>query len=257
MSTVVPRPASVPLRPPVGSRRRASPLEVLSSTDHKRIGLITSVTAFCFFLLGGALALTMRAELQKPGMQFLTEHTYNELFTMHGSTMFYLFAAPVVLGVGLYFVPLQIGAARLLWPRTALLGYWLFAAGGVLMYSGFLPQQGAASFGWTAYFPLSDANATPGVGVDFWVLAVILATTGALLQSVSLLGTIVRLRAPGMTMLRMPLFTWSELVTVFMVITGFPVLIVAMTLLEIDRQGGSIFSSSPEGSVTWQHLFWF
>ncbi|MGN6201914.1 MAG: cytochrome c oxidase subunit I [Solirubrobacterales bacterium] len=230
---------------------------LLSSTDHKRIGLLTTVTAFCFFLVGGALALTMRAELQKPGLQFLTEHTYNELFTMHGSTMFYLFAAPVVLGVGLYFVPLQIGAARLLWPRTALLGYWLFAAGGLLMYAGFLTQQGAASFGWTAYFPLSDANATPGVGVDFWVLAVIMATTGVLLQSVSLLGTIVRLRAPGMTMLRMPLFTWSELVTAFMVITGFPVLIVTMALLQMDREGVGIFSSSPQGSVTYQHLFWF
>jgi cytochrome c oxidase subunit 1 len=257
VSTVSPRPATVPLRPPVGSRRRASLLEIVSSTDHKRIGLITTVTAFCFFLLGGSLALTMRAELQKPGLQFLTDHTYNELFTIHGSTMFFLFAVPVVLGVGLYFVPLQIGAARLLWPRLALAGYWLFAAGGVLMYAGFLTQQGAASFGWTAYFPLSDANASPGVGVDFWVLAVIMATTGGLLQSISLLGTIVRLRVPGMTMLRMPLFTWSQLVTVFMVITGFPVLIVTMALLQMDREGVGIFSTSPDGPVTYQHLFWF
>jgi cytochrome c oxidase subunit 1 len=257
MSTTLPRPAAVPLRPPVGSRRRATLLEVISSTDHKRIGLITSVTAFCFFLLGGAQALVMRSELQKPGLQFLTDHTYNELFTMHGSTMFFLFAAPVVLGVGLYFVPLQIGSARLLWPRLALAGYWLFAAGGVIMYAGYLTQQGAADFGWTAYFPLSDSQASPSIGADFWVLAVILATTGVLIQSLSLLGTIVRLRAPGMTMLRMPLFTWSELVTVFMVITGFPVLIVAMALLEMDRQGVGIFSASPEGSVTWQHLFWF
>ncbi|HEY0391552.1 MAG TPA: cbb3-type cytochrome c oxidase subunit I [Solirubrobacterales bacterium] len=256
MSATAPRPA-IALRPPLGSRRRASLLEVLSSTDHKRIGLLTTVTAFCFFLIGGSLALTMRAELAKPGLQFLSDHTYNELFTMHGSSMFYLFAAPVVMGVGLYFVPLQIGAARLLWPRLALAGYWLFAAAGVIMYSGFLTQQGAATFGWTAFFPLSDSQATPGIGTDLWIIAVILATLGVILQALSLLATIVRLRAPGMTMLRMPLFTWSELVTVFMVITGFPVLIVAMTLLYMDRQGASIFSSSPEGQVTYQHLFWF
>jgi cytochrome c oxidase subunit 1 len=257
VSATARRPAAVPLRPPVGSRRRASLLDVFTSTDHKRIGLLTIVTAFCFFLLGGALALTMRAELQKPGLQFLSENTYNELFTMHGSTMFYLFAVPVVLGVGLYFVPLQLGAARVVWPRLALGGYWLILAGGLIMWSGFLTQSGAASFGWTAYFPLSDANATPGTGADFWVIGVTLATLGALAQSLSLLATLVRLRAPGMTLLRMPLFSWSQLVTVFMVITGFPVLIVAMILLEADRQGASIFSSSPEGSVTWQHLFWF
>jgi cytochrome c oxidase subunit 1 len=248
---------AVPLALPVRPTRRASLIDALTSTDHKRIGLLTSVTAFCFFLLGGALALTMRAELAKPGLQFLSENTYNELFTMHGSTMFYLFAVPVVMGVGLYFVPLQIGAARIAWPRLALAGYWLFAAGGVIMYSGFLTQSGAASFGWTAFFPLSDAQASPGTGTDFWIIAVVLATLGALLQALSLLVTIVRLRAPGMTMLRMPLFSWSELVTTFMVITGFPVLVAAMTLLYLDRKGATIFSSSPNGSVTYQHLFWF
>lgn len=250
-------PSAVPLRPPVGSRRRASVLDLVSSTDHKRIGLVTTVTAFCFFLLGGSLALTMRAELARPGLQFLSEHTYNELFTIHGSTMFFLFAVPAVMGVGLYFVPLQIGAARIAWPRLALAGFWLILAGGLIIWSGFLTQQGAAGFGWTAYFPLSDSQASPGVGADFWVIGAALATTGALAQAVSLLATIVRLRAPGMTLLRMPLFTWSELVTTFMVITGFPVLIVALTLLQMDRLGVPIFSSSPDGAVTWQHLFWF
>jgi len=256
VSVTAPRPAR-PAAAPLPPRRRATLLELLASTDHKRIGLATATTAFVYFLVGGLLALTMRTELARPGLQFLSDNTYNELFTIHGSTMFYLFAAPVVMGVGLYFVPLQIGAARIVWPRLALAGYWLFAAAGVLMYSGFLTQQGAASFGWTAYFPLSDSNATPGIGVDFWIIAVVLATVGVLAQAVSLLATIVRLRAPGMTMLRMPLFTWSELVTVFMVITGFPVLIVALTLLYMDRKGAAIFSSTPEGAVTYQHLFWF
>jgi cytochrome c oxidase subunit I len=257
VSTLSPRPAAVPLRPPIGSRRRATLLEVLSSTDHKRIGLLTMVTAFCWFLIGGAMAMTMRAELAKPGLQFLSDHTYNELFTMHGSTMFYLFAVPVVLGVGVYFVPLQLGAARLLWPRLALGGYWLTLAGGLVMYAGFLTKNGAPEFGWTAFFPLSDAGTSPGIGPDFWVLGVILATLGSTLQAVSLLGTLVRLRAPGMTMLRMPLFAWSELVTVFMVITGFPVLLVGMTLLYLERQGVAIYSSAPHGSITYQHLFWF
>jgi cytochrome c oxidase subunit 1 len=257
MSTGLEAGAPAVLEPPIGSRRRASLLEILASTDHKRIGLMTMVTAFVYFLIGGSLALTMRSELARPGLQFLSDNTYNELFTIHGSTMFYLFAVPVVMGVGLYFVPLQIGAARIAWPRLALCGFWLGACAGVIMYSGFLTRQGAATFGWTAYFPLSDSNATPGIGTDFWILAVILATVGSTFQAISLLGTIVRLRAPGMTLLRMPLFTWSQLVTVFMVITGFPVLVVAMILLYMDRQGASIFSSTPEGSVTYQHLFWF
>ncbi len=120
-------------------------------------------------------------------MQVVSENTYNQLFTMHGSTMFFLFAAPVSLGVGIYMVPLQIGAAGIVWPRLALLGYWLFLAGGVIMYSGFLTSTGAAQFGWTAFYPLSDSNATPGLGTDFWIIAVVLATAGVILQALCLL----------------------------------------------------------------------
>ena len=235
---------------------RASLVDALTGTDHKRIGLATVATAIGFFFVGGILALVMRTELASPGMDIVSEGTYNELFTIHGSTMFFLFAVPAAVGIGVYMVPLQIGAAGIAWPRLALLGYWLFAAGGVIMYSGFLTQGGAATFGWTAFFPLSDSNETPGMGADFWIVAVVLATTAVLLQAVCILATIVRRRAPGMSLLRMPLFSWSEVVTCFMVVASFPVLIVAMVLLFLDRQGVAIFTGSG-GAVTYQHLFWF
>lgn len=246
MSTTVavPRPA------------RRTLLEQIASTDHKRIGIATTVTGFVFFLMGGALAILMRTELATSGQQVLSSDTYNQVFTMHGSTMFYLFAAPVALGVGLYIVPLQIGAPNIKWPRAALLAFWLFLGGGLVMWSGFITEQGAAKFGWTAFYPLSDSNATPGIGTDFWIIGVGLSTTAVVIMAACLLATIVRERAPGMTFLRMPLFTWSEVVTTFMVLTAFPVLVVAMALLYIDRNAGSVFDV-PGGTVTYQHLFWF
>jgi cytochrome c oxidase subunit 1 len=236
--------------------RRGSLIAAVTGTDHKRIGAATVITALGFFFVGGVLALLMRTELAEPGMQVVSRGTYNELFTIHGSTMFFLFAVPMSIGVGIYMVPLQIGAAGIAWPRLALFGYWLFAAAGVIMYSGFLTASGAASFGWTAYYPLSSSAATPGNGADFWIVAVVLATAAVFLQAICLLGTIVRRRAPDMSLLRMPLFTWSEVVTCFMVVTTFPVLIVAMTLLFLDRHGVGIFTGSG-GAVTYQHLFWF
>jgi cytochrome c oxidase subunit 1 len=227
-----------------------------TGTDHKRIGAATVLTALGFFFVGGVLALVMRTELAAPGMQIVSHGTYNELFTIHGSTMFFLFAAPVAVGVGIYMVPLQIGAAGIAWPRLALFGYWLFATAGAIMYAGFLTASGAARFGWTAYYPLSSAGASPGTGADLWVVAVTLATTAVLLQAICLLATVVRHRAPGMSLLRMPLFTWSEVVTCFMVVASFPVLVVTMVLLYLDRQGIAIFTGG-DGAVTYQHLFWF
>jgi cytochrome c oxidase subunit I len=231
-------------------------IELIASTDHKRIGLATAVTAVVFFFMAGLLALLMRAELTAPGMQVMQEETYNQVFTMHGSTMFYLFAVPVVLGVALYFVPLQIGAAEIVWGRWALLGFWVYLCGGVIVWSGFLTESGTASFGWTAFYPLSDSAATPGSGTDFWFIGVVLATAGQIMQSAAILATIVRLRAPGMTLMRMPLFTWSMVPTLFMLIVAFPVLVVAFSLLYLDRNGAHIFDV-PGGTVTLQHLFWF
>jgi cytochrome c oxidase subunit 1 len=246
MTTTVARPAAA----------RTSLLEHVASTDHKRIGVATTVTAIGFFLLGGLVALVMRAELTAPGMQLMKEETYNQLFTIHGSTMFYLFAVPVILGVATYFVPLQIGAAEMMWSRWALLGFWLYLAGGVIIWSGFLTEVGTASFGWTAFYPLSDSEATPGTGTDFWFIGVVLVTIAQIIQAAALLATIVRLRAPGMTLLRMPLFTWSMVPTIFMVIVAFPALVVGFGLLYLDRNGAHIFSV-PGGTTTLLHLFWF
>jgi cytochrome c oxidase subunit 1 len=228
----------------------------LASTDHKRTAAKIAVASLFFFGLSGLLALLMRAELAQPGLQFVSDRTYDELFTMHGSGMIYLFLTPAALGLGLYFVPLQVGAAEVAAPRLALAGFWLYLCGGLAMYSGFLTDSGAGSDSWTATIPLSSSAATPGVGMDLWVIGVALATLGSLLIALTILLTIVRLRAPGMTMLRLPVFSWAMLATTFMVVASFPVLIVAMGLLLAERHLGGVFTGST-GSVVYQHLFWF
>ncbi|MGH2975276.1 MAG: cytochrome c oxidase subunit I [Solirubrobacterales bacterium] len=228
----------------------------LASTDHKRTAAKVGVASLFFFGLSGLLALFMRAELAQPGLQFVSDRTYDELFTMHGSGMIYLFLTPAALGLGLYFVPLQVGAAEIAAPRLALGGFWLYLCGGLAMYSGFLTDSGAGNDTWTATIPLSNSSGSPGVGMDLWVIGVGLATLGSLLIALTILVTIVRLRAPGMTMLRLPVFSWTMLVTTFMVVGSFPVLIVAMGLLLAERHIGGVFAGAT-GAVAYQHLFWF
>jgi cytochrome c oxidase subunit 1 len=228
----------------------------LAATDHKKTAAKIAVASIFFFLLSGLLALTMRAELAQPGLQFVSDHTYDELFTMHGSGMIYLFLTPAALGLGLYLVPLQVGASEIAAPRLALFGFWIYLCGGLAMYSGFLTDNGAGDDSWTATVPLSNSVHTPGVGMDLWVIGVALAVLGSFFIGVTILLTILRLRAPGMTMLRMPVFSWTMLATVFMVIASFPVLVVAMALLLAERHIGGIFTGST-GSIIYQHLFWF
>jgi cytochrome c oxidase subunit I len=237
-------------------RLRAGPLTWAASTDHKRIGLITAGLALLFFFVSGVAALLMRTELAAPGMQIVSHSGYNQLFTAHGSGMFFLVMVPLALALGVYFVPLQIGAAELAGPRLALAGFWLFLSGAVSIYLGYLTQDGGAAAGWTAFPPLSDSVNSPGTGTDFWILGGILSTAGMALQGWCVLVTLLRLRAPGMTMLRLPVFSWSMLVTCLMVVTSFPVLIVALVLLELDRSGVGVFTSSG-GPAAYQHLFWF
>jgi cytochrome c oxidase subunit 1 len=248
-----------PVAAPVGGRT-AAPAERavgwLASTGHKRTAAKIGVASLFFFALSGLLALLMRAELAQPGLQLVSDHTYDELFTMHGSGMIYLFLTPAALGLGLYFVPLQVGAAEVAAPRLALAGFWLYLCGGLAMYSGFLTDSGAGSDSWTATIPLSSSTHTPGVGMDLWVIGAGLATLGSLLVAVTILLTIVRLRAPGMTMLRLPVFSWTMLVTTFMVLASFPVLVVAMGLLLAERHLGGVFDGAT-GSVAYQHLIWF
>ncbi|MCW2979062.1 MAG: ctaD2, partial [Solirubrobacterales bacterium] len=228
----------------------------LAATDHKKTAAKIGVASLFFFGLSGLLALTMRAELAQPGLQFVSDHTYDELFTMHGSGMIYLFLTPAALGLGLYLVPLQVGANEIAAPRLALFGFWIYLCGGLAMYSGFLTDNGAGDDSWTATVPLSNSVHTPGVGMDLWVIGVALAVLGSFFIGVTILLTILRLRAPGMTMLRMPVFSWTMLATVFMVIASFPVLVVAMALLLAERHIGGIFTGST-GSIVYQHLFWF
>jgi cytochrome c oxidase subunit 1 len=236
--------------------RGAPLLETLAGTDHKRIGLGVGFVGFGFFLAGGVLAILMRTELAQPGLQVVSLSSYNALFTMHGSTMIYLFVTPVALAMGLYLVPLQVGARGLAGPRWALAGMWLLVLGGLTMWSGFLVQGGAAQATWSGFDPLSDAVNSPGKAMDAWIWGVVLATLGELLMAGSLLATLLGRRAPGMTMLRMPVFCWAELVTCLMTLFAFPVLIGVMIALWIDRQWGGVFTG-PDGPVTYQHLFWF
>jgi cytochrome c oxidase subunit 1 len=238
------------------ARGRTAVVSGVLSTDHKRIGLNIMVVAFWWFLLDGVFALLMRTELMRPGMQLMTRDTYDQLFTEHGSGMIYLFVTPLALGLGVYFVPLMVGAANIAWPRLALASFWLMLAGGLTMDSGWFTAHGAAKFGWTAFYPLSDATRSPGLGMDLWIIGVFLATLGELLVAACILATILRLRAPGMTMLRLPVFAWSQVATTLMTLVSFPVLLVAMSLLWWDRHVGNVFDTSG-GAEAYQHLFWF
>ncbi len=240
----------------VAARPESRLLTAVAGTDHKRVASRIVVTAFFFFIAGGLLALLIRAELYSPGSQLVGQQSYNEIFTMHGSTMIYLFMVPLALAMGLYLVPLQIGAAEIALPRLALLAWWLGVGAGITMYLGWFTKSGPGSAGWTAFDPLSNAQNTPGDGMYLWIFGVILATVSGLLLAICILATIVGRRAPGMTMLRMPVFTWSMLATCILVIIGFPALLVAMALLFVERQWGGVFDTSG-GPISYQHLFWF
>jgi hypothetical protein len=235
-------------------------LKWVTSTDHKVIGKNYTVTAVIFFLLAGCMALLIRAQLASPDSTLLSQHTYNEMFTMHGSLMMYLFAGPVAFGgLANYVVPLQIGAPDMAFPRLNALSYWLYLGGGLLMMMGFLTTGSAADFGWVAYAPLSNSINSPGAGPDLWIVALILTGFSAIFTGVNLVSTIYYLRAPGMTMFRMPIFTWNMLVTAILILIAFPVLTSALVLLWCDRHLGThIFEVSGGGvPVLWQDFFWF
>ncbi len=231
-------------------------LAAVAGTDHKQVAVRTIATSFVFFLAGGVIALVMRSNLYSPGSELVSTASYNALFTMHGSTMIYLFMVPLALAIGVYMVPLQVGAPEIALPRMALLAWWLLIGAGITMYLGWFTKSGPGSAGWTAFDPLSNSQNTPGDGMYLWIFGVALATAAGLLMAICILATIVGRRAPGMTMLRMPVFTWSMLATVILVIVGFPVLLVAMGLLFVERQWGGVFDSSG-GPIAYQHLFWF
>ena len=234
-------------------------VDYLTTTDHKQIGMIYIVASFCFFLLAGLMAMGMRAELSEPGLQFVGRQTYNQLFTMHGTIMIFFFAMPVVIGIANVIMPLQIGAPDMAFPRMNALSVWLFVVGGLTLVSGFLTSDGAAAFGWTAYAPLSTGVYSSGTGGDLWVMGLLLSGVGTLLTAVNFITTIICFRAPGMTMFRMPIFTWNMLVTSFLILLAFPVITGALAMLFLDRQVGTHFYDATAGGapILWQHLFWF
>jgi cytochrome c oxidase subunit 1 len=229
-----------------------------TTTDHKVIGKMYMVTAFCFFLFAGLLAMGMRAELARPGLQFMNEHTYNQLFTIHGTIMMLLFATPMFAGFANAVMPLQIGAPDVAFPRLNALSYWMYLFGGLMVVSGFVIPGGAAAFGWFAYAPLNSAYNSPGAGGDLWVMGLVVAGVSTTLGAVNFITTILCLRAPGMTMFRMPIFSWNILFTSILVLPAFPVLTAALLALEADRKfGAHVFDAANGGALLWQHLFWF
>jgi len=239
-------------KPTLGTRLAV----VLSTTDHKLIGKLYLTTSFCWFLLAGLMALVMRSELAFPGTQVVSEEVYNQLFTMHGTIMLLLFATPLFFGFANVIMPLQIGAPDVAFPRLNALSYWLYLFGGLVAASGFLTPEGAASFGWTAYTPLSAT--LPGPGGDLWVMGLWMAGLSSILGAVNFLTTIISMRAPGMTMFRMPVFAWNTLATSVLVLIAFPILAAALLMLESDRQFGShVYDAMHGGPILWQHLFWF
>jgi cytochrome c oxidase subunit 1 len=216
------------------------------------------VTSLVFFAIGGVMALLMRIELARPGMQFLSKEQYNQLFTMHGTIMLLLFATPILFAFANLVVPLQIGAPDVAFPRLNAFSYWLFLFGGITTMLGFATPNGAADFGWYAYSPLTDGTNSPGAGADFWIMGLALAGLGTILGGVNFVTTIITLRAPGMTMFRMPIMTWNILVTSLLILLAFPILTSALLVLYLDRHlGSTVFEPQNGGAILWQHLFWF
>jgi cytochrome c oxidase subunit 1 len=229
----------------------------LTTTDHKKIGLLYLFTTFAFFVLGGVEALLMRLQLSAPDNDFINPRTYAELMTMHGSTMVFLFLVPVAAGFGNYFVPLMIGARDMAFPRLNALSYWLFLFGGVAFYASIFFTPPAA--GWTAYTPLSDNAYLADGGVDAWIFMIHLTGLSSLLGAVNFVATIHNMRAKGMGWGRMPLFIWSILVYAYLLILALPAVAAAVTMLLTDRHFNTAFFDPSGGGdpMLWQHLFWF
>ncbi|HEX3274141.1 MAG TPA: cytochrome c oxidase subunit I [Gemmatimonadales bacterium] len=230
----------------------------LRSVDHKSVATRYLVTAFVFFLLAGLEAATMRLQLARPENRLLGPDAYNQFFTMHGTTMMFLFAVPVMQAAGLYLVPLMIGARNVAFPKLNAYGYWVYLFGGVFLYLMFFLNTGPDA-GWFSYVPLAGPEYSPGKRVDVWAQAITFTEIAALTASVELIVTIFKMRAPGMTLNRMPLFVWAMLVQSFMVLFAMPWVATASQFLAMDRLVATHFFNQAEGGdpLLWQHLFWF
>jgi cytochrome c oxidase subunit 1 len=230
----------------------------LGETNHKKIGRRYIATAFVFFVLGGLEAFLMRLQLGRPENSLLGPDLYNQIFTVHGSTMMFLFAVPVMEAVAIYVVPLMIGTRNTAFPRLNAYSYWVYLLGGVLLYGAFFLNVGPDT-GWFSYVPLSGPEYAPGKRVDVWAQLVTFTELAALAAAVNQIATIFKMRAPGMSLSRMPLFVWATLVTSFMIIFAMPAVMVGSSFLALDRLVATHFFNPAEGGdpILWQHLFWF
>jgi cytochrome c oxidase subunit 1 len=250
----VPRPQVVAHSVP---RRRRAWIDWVTTADHKKIGIMYMVTAFVFFLVGGVEALLIRIQLGAPDNTFVTPETYNQLFTMHGTTMIFLFVVPMMAGFGNYFVPLMIGARDMAFPRLNALSYWLFLFGAIVLYVSLFFNPPEA--GWTSYAPLSSSAYLPNSGIDAWIFMIHLTGISSLLGAINFYVTIANMRAPGMGWGRLPLFVWAILTFSVLLILALPTIAAAVTMLLTDRHFGTHFFDSSRGGspLLWQHLFWF
>ncbi|MFP5260604.1 MAG: cytochrome c oxidase subunit I [Blastocatellia bacterium] len=228
------------------------------TTNHKSIAKRYIVTAFIFFLLGGLEAAAMRLQLSRPENRFLGPDLYNQIFSMHGTTMMFLFAVPIMEAMGLYFVPLMIGTRNVSFPRMNAYGYYAYLIGGLLLYVGFVLGIGVDT-GWFSYVPLSGPDFSPGKRVDFWAQMITFTEIAALVSAVEIIVTVFKQRAPGMSLNRVPLFVWAMVVTSFMVLFAMPAIMLASSMLAMDRLVSTHFFNPAEGgdAILWQHLFWF
>jgi cytochrome c oxidase subunit 1 len=248
-------------REPLGAFRRPTATagwrSWLTTVDHKKIGILYGATALAFLAIGGLEALLIRAQLAQPNGQVLSEEHYNQIFTMHGTTMVFLVIMPLLAAFANYFIPLQIGARDVAFPRLNALSYWVFLFGGLFLYSSFLFAS-APDGGWFAYPPNTGLSYNPGHGMDYWALGLQITGIASLVGAVNLITTCLNMRAPGMTLMRMPIFTWMSLVAQFLLLFAIPVITVALFFLMFDRMFGANFFVVEAGAdpLLWQHLFW-
>ena len=245
---------------PAASAYRSGLYTWLTTTDHKKIGIMYLINSFVFFFIGGVLAMLVRLELAIPGLQFVTDATYNELFSMHATFMIFVFIIPILAGFANYVVPLQLGAPDMAFPRINALSFWMLPLAGILLLLGFV-TGGSAAAGWTSYPPLSEDRplASTGTGQDLWIVALVLIGTSSILGAINFLVTIFKMRAPGLTLFRMTILTWTVLVTSVLVLMATPVITSALIMLFIDRNyGGSFFDPAVGGdAILYQNIFWF
>jgi cytochrome c oxidase subunit 1 len=229
----------------------------LTTVDHKKIGILYLYTTFAFFVVGGLFALLMRTQLAVGNNHFLAPQTYNEIMTLHGTTMIFLWIIPVFSGFGNYFVPLMIGARDMAFPRINALSYWLIPLGGLTMYSGLLTKTGAAAAGWTGYVPLTEKAYAIGIGQDLWILGLHILGISSIMGAINFLVTIHNMRAPGMSWFRLPLFVWSMEITAALTLLASPFLAGVLGMVLMDRQLGTHFFTHGSDPLLYQFIFWF